>query len=449
MVIVAAVVAGFGLRGAFYGRDLEFVAVLTGIALAACLVEGRPRLVEFAHPFVLGPIVLALSALASGRANGAVAAALPAAVAWATLAGAFVVVRRATPRQRDLLVAAVLGAGVLVAATGWVGVAFHRYPWALVDQHLWRAASTLTYANATAGLLVLLALVAIDAKDRWRLAPLATFAFLTTSAATLSRGGALAFVVGWAVLAAYRGPRRIAAATVWPMAGALVASVGLLPSMPDTHHAAPLLATVALSAGCMTTAVAYLSQRARRAAIGIVTGCVLAGAIGLGGMHRGAPAALRQVRFARLSVSSPDRDDLRRETMRVALTHPFVGVGPGRFSLAYVSHRGIPVRARFTHNEYLQTFAEQGGAGLAVVVVMAGVGGSTLLRRGRERRHAGIIAALTAFGVHSGLDFLWHLPALPVAAAVLAATTVPTIPTRRAAAVVVPTRGEPCSIAAA
>jgi membrane associated rhomboid family serine protease len=82
----------------------------------------------------------------------------------AVLAGVVVVllaVRRLSRGQRDALAAAAVTVGALAAASGWVGVAWRVTPWALEDQGLWRAATTLTYANAAAGLLVPLAMLAV------------------------------------------------------------------------------------------------------------------------------------------------------------------------------------------------------------------------------------------------------------------------------------------------
>ena len=66
---------------------------------------------------------------------------------------------RLDPALRRILLSGVLAIGSVVAATGWLGVALHQQPWGSPSQHLWRGAATLTYANATAALLVPLVLV--------------------------------------------------------------------------------------------------------------------------------------------------------------------------------------------------------------------------------------------------------------------------------------------------
>ncbi len=100
-------------------------------------------------------------------------------------------------------------------------------------------------------------------------------------------------------------------------------------------------------------------------------------------------------------------------------TAPWTGIGPGRLDLHYVDHTGAPVRAVFTHDEYLQTAAETGLVGLSLTVgalVAMAVGGL----RARTLGGAAAAAAVAAFAAHSAFDFLWHIPLLPL---LLAAAT--------------------------
>ena len=86
--------------------------------------------------------------------------------------------------------------------------------------------------------------------------------------------------------------------------------------------------------------------------------------------------------------------------------------------------------SRYVHNEYLQVLAELGFVGLALLVVLLASLARTIWW---GRTHApstavwaGVAAGLAALAVHSGLDFLWHLPAIPLAGAVLAGLNLPT-----------------------
>ena len=84
--------------------------------------------------------------------------------------------------------------------------------------------------------------------------------------------------------------------------------------------------------------------------------------------------------------------------------------------------------ARFAHNEYLELLATQGLIGLASLCFAAGL----MIRAWRRRPQVspvesapdgtriGVMGALVAFAVHSAFDFLWHIPLLPLVAALLA-----------------------------
>jgi hypothetical protein len=131
----------------------------------------------------------------------------------------------------------VIAVGVLAAATGWVGVAWRITPWALEDQGLWRAAATL--ANAAAGLLVPLALLAVAqlAARPGVPATVAACLLLIGTSATPSRGGVLALAVGAAVLATLLGPGRTLRAAGPPTPGAVMALIGLAPPCrPGRRH---------------------------------------------------------------------------------------------------------------------------------------------------------------------------------------------------------------------
>jgi len=48
-----------------------------------------------------------------------------------------------------------------------------------------------------------------------------------------------------------------------------------------------------------------------------------------------------------------------------------------------------------------------------------------------QEHWVGAAAGLGALGVHSAFDFLWHVPALPLAAALLIGLTIPALPTAK------------------
>jgi O-antigen ligase len=96
--------------------------------------------------------------------------------------------------------------------------------------------------------------------------------------------------------------------------------------------------------------------------------------------------------------------------------HPVVGTGGGSFARYWSIHRPVKIFVLNAHSLYLETLAELGAVGLAIVLVAL----VPPLRAGfRHRRHplgAPILAAYIAFLVHTGGDWTWQLPAVGLAA---------------------------------
>jgi hypothetical protein len=427
LLLVVALVVAIAAQGAYYGAGQRTVAVVLLLALLAAL-RARPWSRDDALlPPAWAGAALAAWAAVSAAVAGDITAALP---IGALLAGVLVVllaVRRLTWGQRDALAAAVATVGALAAVTGWAGVAWRVTPWALEDQGLWRAATTLTYANAAAGLLVPLALLAA-ARLATRPGVPATVAaclLLVGAGATLSRGGALALAVGAVVLAALLGPGPALRAAGPPTLGAVVALAGLAPSMPASSPPRPALAAAALVVG-VTVAVGASHLRGRLLGLGLAA-AVLAACAVLAAGGRTADTAV-SLTDTRLTIASPDRAAEARAALRVAAERPLTGTGPGRAALTWVQNNRL-VAGRYAHNEYLQVLAELGLVGLALLVVLLASLAWTIWR-GRSHAPstavwAGAAAALAALAVHSAVDFLWHLPAIPLAGAVLAGLVLP------------------------
>jgi len=428
LLLVVALVVAIAAQGAYYGAGQRTVAVVLLLALLAGL-----RASPWSRDDAQLPPVWAGAALAAWAAvSAAVAGDITAAVSIvALLAGVVVVllaVRRLTSGQRDALAAAVVTVGVLTAASGWVGVAWRITPWALEDQGLWRAATTLTYANAAAGLLVPLALLAVARLAARPAVPamVAAYLLLIGVGATLSRGGALALAVGAAVLATLLGLGRTLRAAGPPTLGAVVALAGLVPSMPANSPPRPALAAAALVVGmAVAVGAAHLPSRllALTLAAAVLAGCAVLIVGGGGG------TAVATVTGTRLTIASPDRAAEARAALQLAAERPLTGTGPGRAVLTWVQH-DRRVASRYVHNEYLQVLAELGLVGLALLVVLLASLAWTIWR-GRPHAPstavwAGAAAGLAALAVHSALDFLWHLPAIPLAGAVLAGLVLPT-----------------------
>ena len=147
-----------------------------------------------------------------------------------------------------------------------------------------------------------------------------------------------------------------------------------------------------------------------------------------------------------LSTSGHGRADYWRVAAGMVEREPLLGEGAGSFERRWTQERTAPNNARDAHNLYLETLAELGPIGLALLLVALG---APLTGLGRARHDAlgpAAAAALVAFLVHAAVDWDWELPVLVLPALacatvlVVQARTSPPIPMtalRRTAGVVV------------
>ena len=244
---------------------------LFGLLIAAAtllaLITWPPTKAELRLLPVVPALALAAWAVLDGALVGVAGAGVGPALLLIGIVAVLLVCRRLGHNDGELLLAGVIGIGLLVALTGWLGVAGRSSAWAFQAQGLWRASATLTYPNATAavlapiGLVVLGRLVATPASLPL---VLAATGLLTGLVATMSRAGVFALVVGLVVLAGLRGLGVTARAVVGPVAGALVAMLGLLPSMPAAGPPRPVLAVVGLGGGLALAAMVARLRDGRR-----------------------------------------------------------------------------------------------------------------------------------------------------------------------------------------
>jgi O-Antigen ligase len=432
IVALAAAVVG---QGAYYAAGQRLVAGMLLAAVMAALWTHRWSKADLQPALLVACAALAAWTAISATVAGDLAAAGPTVAVLAGLTGVLLVAGRLGWSERDVVAAAMVAIGALAAVSGWVGVAWHVRPWAIADQGLWRAATTLTYANAAAGLLVPLALVAMARLVTQPRSPLAAGAaclLLVGVGATLSRGGALALLAGAVVLGWLLGPRPLLHAAAGPAAGAVIALAGLVPSIPTSQPARPILAVGALAVGLATAVgLPYLSTRAR---VGVLLGIGAVAVVVL--LQAGPLAASVQAISPRLSVVSADRAGAAGAAVRLAAKHPLTGVGPDRIALVWTTADGRTVISRYAHNEYLQVLVQLGIVGfLLLLALLAAI--TRTVWQGRTAASspqlwAGVAAGLVALAVHSGLDFLWHIPAIPLLGALLIGLTTPITVTQRA-----------------
>jgi O-antigen ligase len=115
-----------------------------------------------------------------------------------------------------------------------------------------------------------------------------------------------------------------------------------------------------------------------------------------------------------------------RAAISDAREHPLAGSGAGSFDDYWTRHRTVEVGVQDAHSLYLETLAELGLVGLALLVCTL-VPPLIAVGVARSDPNVAIAAAgYIAFLVHAGLDWDWEMPAatltgLACAAALLAA----------------------------
>jgi hypothetical protein len=99
-----------------------------------------------------------------------------------------------------------------------------------------------------------------------------------------------------------------------------------------------------------------------------------------------------------------------------AADHPLLGSGAGTFELYWLEHRPSQMKIRDAHSLYLETLAELGPLGLAILVLALAL---PVVGAIRARRHALVPAALgayVAYLVHAGVDWDWEMLAVTITA---------------------------------
>lgn len=435
LLLLTLAAAAFG-QGAFFIAVRLFVLAVLAIVVLIAVVAGGMPVADLRGWFVLVGVFLAGWALVRGAAAGAWASGIAWELFGAGTPAVVLVSRRLDAGSRSMLLGGLLAVGVVVAVTGWLGVALHMRPWGLPSQGLWRAASTLTYANATAGLLVPLALVALarlTASPRSVGLALTSMCLLTGAGATISRAGLAALAVGLLALCWLLGARPLARAAAGPVAGAVVALLGLVPSLRAAAPARPVVAVVAVAAGLV---LAVLVQRVpgRRLTL-LIAGAALAAAFFMILRAPQVHSTLHALTRARLTVDSSARSGEAAAALRIISRHPLAGVGPGHAILRWPSPDGAVNADRYAHDEYLQVLTDLGVAGAALATLFLVMAGRLLwrVRAGPPDRAlwAGAVAAAAAFVLHSGFDFLWQVPAVPFTVAAIVGLAICQSPARR------------------
>ena len=140
---------------------------------------------------------------------------------------------------------------------------------------------------------------------------------------------------------------------------------------------------------------------------------------------------------ARLGSIDSNRYRYWEEAGRTFKEHPLIGIGSGGFQVEWLQIKDRWDASGDAHSLYLETAAELGVVGVAILLLfLAGVAGSVLrLYRTHRGPAAGVAAGLAAWAFHAGLDWDWEMPAVTLPALLLGAAAMAWVEeTERAAA---------------
>ena len=194
------------------------------------------------------------------------------------------------------------------------------------------------------------------------------------------------------------------------MALGVVLALGLL---VDTHG----IQRGALAAAAAICAVALLLTSSRGACFSAVVG--LGVLVAMRCRRRTLVAAIASagvvvLLLAATHVSLGDRPAYWNVALADASEHIVLGSGAGSYDDYWLEHRSITAYVRDAHNLYLETAAELGIVGVALLLVALGAP-LAAARAGDRRLVATATAAYIAFLVHAGLDWDWEMPVTTLA----------------------------------
>ena len=318
-----------------------------------------------------------------------------------------------------------------------------------------RLARPLGYANALACFAAIGILLALGFALRARspgargLAAAALVVLFPTLYFTYGRGAWIALVAGLVALIGLErdrvavGVRLLALVAAPAVAVALASRTHALSGEPgalaaatrDGRRLAIAIALLAVAASLVPAALDRASRRLGRVALprrSLFAALALIGAaavavvlIRLGGPDEAArrayhafnaPAPLVKADPSRrlFSLSGNSRSEYWRVAWREYVDHPWLGGGAGSYQRYWLRHRRAALPVRNAHSLYLETLAELGPLGLALLLGALAV---PLVATSRARLYPLAPAALGAyvvFLVHAGID--WEMTAVTLAA---------------------------------
>jgi hypothetical protein len=303
---------------------------------------------------------------------------------------------------------------------------------------------------AAMGTLLALGLAARSGPVVRCLAAASTVVTLLTLYFTFSRGGWIAFFIGLAVAIAID-RRRLQLITTglvltpWPVlaiwaasqSGALTHVKASVQAAARDGHGLAVIALGLMVAGALSIlaldwleASLRIPYRLQRLYAGTLAFVLAATLIAIFGRY-GLPPTLARKAYHAFNASPPETTNLnsrlfnfsgsgRSEHWHTAWqeveAHPWLGSGAGSFDVYWFQHRRVAVTVHDAHNLYLETVAELGPVGLALLAGVLGVPFIAVVRARRSPLAAVAFGAYVAYVLHAAVDWDWEMPAVTLAA---------------------------------
>lgn len=276
---------------------------------------------------------------------------------------------------------------------------------------------------------------------------------------TFSRGAAAALAIGL-VAALALDPRRtrlllaFSCALPLPLLGVWLCSrsraltragAPLSAAAHDGHRlVAVLLALAAIQAGAIVLLAARESQLAKAhrvrkvylAVAGLAAVSVVVGALirignpvafvshATDAFKSASPAYGGNLNDRLVTFSGHTRSAYWDAAWQEVRAHPLLGGGDGTFRRYWIQYRSVAVGVLNAHNLYLETLAELGPVGLALLLGTLAVPLTAVARARRHRYVPVYAAAYVAALLHAAIDWDWQLPALTLSMLALGASLV-------------------------
>jgi O-antigen ligase len=128
----------------------------------------------------------------------------------------------------------------------------------------------------------------------------------------------------------------------------------------------------------------------------------------------------------RLGSIDSNRYRYWQEAGKTFRRHPLIGIGSGGFQVEWLKVKNRYDASGDAHSLYLETAAELGVVGVAILLLFLGGVAASVLSVYRVNRGAaaGLAAGLAAWAFHAGLDWDWEMPAVSLPALLLAAAAI-------------------------